>query len=289
MRKSIVTHSGCFHADDVCSCALLMTCFPDSTIIRSRDPSDWEAGDIVLDVGAVYDPDQLRFDHHQRDPDLPKHPDGIPYSSFGMVFDKFGLDFISIVLSSQVDASDMHSATDYVFGVFKHHIVRLVDAADNMVNLEVRDSTLHDLVSSYNLTWCESGDDMDSFLQATNVVQQYLSRRIIGLYGDWKSLTKSKDIDRSISGLMILDEYFPWKKFVTDNDLFVVFPGKDGNWSIQAIPVSRGSLESKKYLPKFWLDSYPLGCIFVHKGLFFSVFETKESAISAMQSGLCHT
>ena len=36
-------------------------CFP-----RTRDPAVLNTCDIVVDVGAVFDPDKKRFDHHQR-------------------------------------------------------------------------------------------------------------------------------------------------------------------------------------------------------------------------------
>jgi uncharacterized UPF0160 family protein len=273
----IVTHSGGFHADYVSACALLKTCFPSSTFIRSRNPADWEAGDIVLDVGSVYDHAKFLFDHHQQDDNLPTHPDGTPYSSFGMVFDKFGKNFISHVLAGQADKEDIQAATDYVFDTFKCRIVQPVDALDNGI---AANSILPQLVSSFNLTWCESGDDMHAFLQAVDIVQKYLIRQVVNFYGDWKSRTKAKDIDRTITGLMILSEYFPWQDFTTDADLFVIFPRPDGNWALQTIPVSKGSFESKQFLPEYWLEDSPKDCLFVHKNRFIAVFKSQEAAIS---------
>ena len=35
-------------------------------LIRTRDPATLDTCDIVVDVGAVYDENLKRFDHHQR-------------------------------------------------------------------------------------------------------------------------------------------------------------------------------------------------------------------------------
>ena len=35
-------------------------------VVRTRDPSTLEKCDIIVDVGATYDPQVHRYDHHQR-------------------------------------------------------------------------------------------------------------------------------------------------------------------------------------------------------------------------------
>ena len=56
-RKTIVTHSGAFHADDVFAVATLDLTYDGKVkFMRSREPEDLAKADIVLDVGAVYDP-----------------------------------------------------------------------------------------------------------------------------------------------------------------------------------------------------------------------------------------
>lgn len=41
--------------------------YKDAEIIRTRDMSKLENCDIVVDVGAVFDHDKKRYDHHQRE------------------------------------------------------------------------------------------------------------------------------------------------------------------------------------------------------------------------------
>src|SRR5437868_2290590 len=67
--KMIGTHSGKFHCDEVLACSLLreLTEFKNAEIVRSRDQNVLAKCDIVVDVGGVFNPSILRFDHHQRD------------------------------------------------------------------------------------------------------------------------------------------------------------------------------------------------------------------------------
>lgn len=63
--KSIATHNGLFHAGEVTACALLINFASASRAIeRTRDVGIIEAADIVVDVGGLYYPPSMRFDHH---------------------------------------------------------------------------------------------------------------------------------------------------------------------------------------------------------------------------------
>lgn len=65
--KNIGTHSGTFHMDEVLGSVLLTKYtkeFKDAKITRTRDLKVLDTLDLILDVGAVYDAEKLRFDHH---------------------------------------------------------------------------------------------------------------------------------------------------------------------------------------------------------------------------------
>ena len=81
MSVVVATHSGPFHADDVLAWALISVFrHPDAQLIRTRDQSEIDAADIVVDVGGDYDVARCRFDHHQTSYQG-------PLSSAGMVLD----------------------------------------------------------------------------------------------------------------------------------------------------------------------------------------------------------
>lgn len=66
----IITHDTTFHADDVFAVAMLLRLNGNVPVIRTRDPEILKEAinnplTVVLDVGGVYDPKMLNFDHHQ--------------------------------------------------------------------------------------------------------------------------------------------------------------------------------------------------------------------------------
>ncbi|HMV68263.1 MAG TPA: MYG1 family protein, partial [Myxococcota bacterium] len=66
MALRVGTHSGTFHADDVLAFALIRAYVDaDATVTRSRDLTQLDGCDVVVDVGGVFDPARRRFDHHQ--------------------------------------------------------------------------------------------------------------------------------------------------------------------------------------------------------------------------------
>lgn len=66
--KTIGTHSGTFQADEALGVWLLrqVPAYRSSPVVRSRDPDTLEKCDIVIDVGGVYNHEELKYDHHQR-------------------------------------------------------------------------------------------------------------------------------------------------------------------------------------------------------------------------------
>jgi hypothetical protein len=68
----MATHSGTFQCDEALGVWMLrqLPKWRDAELVRSRDSAVLDAvtaeGGIVIDVGGRYDPDALRFDHHQR-------------------------------------------------------------------------------------------------------------------------------------------------------------------------------------------------------------------------------
>ena len=67
-RKTIGTHNGTFHCDEVLACCMLKMLpeYSDAEIIRTRDENVLKTCDVVVDVGGKYEPSSHRYDHHQR-------------------------------------------------------------------------------------------------------------------------------------------------------------------------------------------------------------------------------
>src|SRR3990167_1327152 len=91
--KKLITHDGSFHSDDVFAAAALSLYLKKKgeafKIIRGRDERIIKNGDYVFDLGGIYDEKSNRFDHHQIG-GAGKRENGLEYSSFGLVWKKFG-------------------------------------------------------------------------------------------------------------------------------------------------------------------------------------------------------
>eukprot|EP00461_Guttulinopsis_vulgaris_P009828 UN09899 len=63
--QTIGTHSGTFHGDEALAIAMLRELpeFQAAKIYRSRDQAFLDTLDVLVDVGNVYDPATLRYDH----------------------------------------------------------------------------------------------------------------------------------------------------------------------------------------------------------------------------------
>src|SRR3989338_6295073 len=120
-----VTHDGSFHTDDVFAAATLSLYLENLgkkfEIIRTRDEEIINSADYVFDVGGIYNAEKNRFDHHQVG-GAGKRENEIPFSSFGLIWQKFGVevtgkkevaDFIEQKLVLPVDAND--SGVDLYF------------------------------------------------------------------------------------------------------------------------------------------------------------------------------
>src|SRR3989344_7640800 len=94
-KKILVTHNGSFQSDDIFAAAtisiLLERAGEPYEIIRTRDPEIIKTGDYVFDVGGIHDEVSNKFDHHQVG-GAGKGEEEIEYSSFGLVWKKFGLE-----------------------------------------------------------------------------------------------------------------------------------------------------------------------------------------------------
>lgn len=277
--KTIVTHNGNFHADDVFSIAAFKSIFPSFKLIRTRDLEIIGKADIVLDVGGEYDPDADRFDHHQRG-GAGERENGIPYSSFGLIWQKYGLE---ICQGNQ----DVANAVDT-------GLVSTIDAIDcGHVKGVSEGISLSQTISMFNPTWQEDSHFDSCFDEAVDFASRVLKRFIASANGGISAKAiVAKAIDNAEDPrVIVLEKYTPWKRTVhnlSEEALYVVYPSQTGQWRIQTVPVELGSFEDRKSLPKPWagLSDKALqevtgigDAMFCHNGLFIAGAESFESTM----------
>ena len=133
MIKTIITHPGGAHKDDLLACAVLLSKFPVS--IFRRDPTEEELVDpevAVVDIGHQHDPDLNNYDHHQfaRDSD--------PSCALSLVLQKLGIyedtkEFCSWLETTEwFDCRGPHETAEWL-GVDREAMAKLNSPLDVMM------------------------------------------------------------------------------------------------------------------------------------------------------------
>jgi uncharacterized UPF0160 family protein len=92
----LATHDGNMHADDLLAYGVLQRIFPAHELVRTRNVAELATADLAFDVGGECNPAKGRYDHHIRP--CPARRNGVPYSSFGLVWEKFGARYLGLTL-----------------------------------------------------------------------------------------------------------------------------------------------------------------------------------------------
>ncbi len=288
MSKTIVTHSGMFHTDDIFAVATVLLVYPDAKVIRSRDPKVIEAADIVVDVGMIYDSNSMRFDHHQEGgADI--RPNGIPYASFGLVWREFGYRLAK-------EGKD----------IIEEKLVIPIDGPDNGVSVynpifeNIEPYTIRDFLYSY-LSYDDRSEQRlyEGFMEAVQVAKDLLEReitkaeeRVAGMIEVRKIFENSPD-----KRIIVLDKDLPWEPVLAPihEAIFVVYPRKEGNWGTKGVPVKMFGFERKKLFPFSWTGKSAkelaeitgvADACFCHNGRFIATADSKEGAIRLAEIAL---
>lgn len=293
-NKKLVTHNGSFHTDDIFACATLSLMLERQgeqfEIIRTRDEETIKDGDYVFDVGGIYNGELNRFDHHQKS-GAGRRENGIEYSSFGLVWKKFGKEICGV---------------EEVVEIIDDRLVAPVDAFDNGFDLvenkhKISPYFIQHLFMAMLPALREKNTDTDEmFLKSVLIAKEILLREIIHV----EDAILSEQIITSIyqktedKRILVLTEYFHDEDILSkfDKSLFVIYPRKsDALWGIRAVRENPKTFKNRKDFPKSWagLRDEELkkitgvsDAVFCHKGLFLVVAKSKEGAIKLAELAL---
>lgn len=286
-KKTIITHSGHFHPDEIFAVAVLRIILENKyklEIIRTRDEEIIKRGDYVVDVGMVYDKEKNRFDHHQLF-GAGVRENGIPFASFGLVWERYGMEV-------SLNNKD-------IFNKINKMLVLPIDALDNGVLIErsingIEDYTIFDYFNSFNPTWKEGYEkSLEKFIFLTGVAKEIIKREVKIIKDNLESKMEVEKIYRESKDkrLLILDKQYYIKDVVYDNVdilLIIYYNQNENNWHIRCAKDAKMSFISRISFPDSWAgkrdedlekETGVDGSIFCHKGKFFMVMKTKEGAI----------
>ena len=290
----LVTHSGGFHADELLSSVILTRLFPDAAIVRSRSP-EWitpAADRIIYDVGGIYDASARIFDHHQRG--APLRDDGQPFSSFGLVWKHYGVDYLTAIGVPSAHVESIHKSFDTKF-------VLPVDLLDNgalspATAGPLADLTLPSLLETLKPVFDdkEPGADDRGFHAALSIaraiVEANIAQRASKLRAE--SMVLAAIAAAGESRILELPMGMPFRPAIVkagaDHLLFVVHP-RDKDWCITGIRKAEDSFEQRADLPSAWagLSNGDLeavcgveGASFCHNGRFIAAARSREAILA---------
>ncbi len=283
-NRSLGTHDGSFHADEVTAAALLLVFnrIDRSQIIRSRETSVLDTCEYVCDVGSLYDPSLKRFDHHQADYQGELSSAGmiLRYLFDQGVIDQKKFDFLNEALVMGVDAHD-----------------------NGRVTLEPGVCTFSQVISNFVPPVYDAPIEVmrHAFDEAVDFATGHL-KRLLERYDYVEKCRERVEAAMAQKGAaLVFDQALPWMDVFFEMGgerhpaQFIVMPSGT-HWKLRGIPPnSRDRMKVRKPLPEAWAGlmdgqlkkvSGIDGAIFCHKGRFISVWETKEAALKALEKAL---
>ena len=321
-KMKIGTHNGTFHCDEVLACSMLkyLPEYKDAEIVRTRDQSQLDLCDIVVDVGGVFDPKRHRYDHHQKTFNdsmktlIPGKKWETKLSSAGLIYAHFGQKVIAQILQTK-DQDLIEKIYDKVYEKFMEE----VDAVDN--GIATHDgvpryhvtTTISSRVANFRPAWNDEKQDFDAgFYKAMKMVSQEFEDRVQFYANVWwparsvvaKALEKRFEVHASGRILDFGDTCCPYKEHLFELEeeqslagqiLYVLFEdGTNKNWRVGTVPVHPQSFECRKTLKEDWkalrgadLDAKSgiQGCVFVHAAGFIGGHDNRQGALQmAIQS-----
>lgn len=278
--RSIGTHDGSFHADEVTACALLILfdLVDRDKIVRTRNLNELSECEYVCDVGGIYDPDRKLFDHHQVDYDG-------TLSSAGMI--------LQYLLERQI-------LSEGEYRYLNDMLIHGVDEHDNgIAPFPTGYCTYSHVISNYAPIQHDSSpeEQNETFFIALDFALGHV-KRLRERYAYIQSCRELMEKEMAKSEICLtFDKRIPWLELFFELGgedhpaRFMIMPSGE-HWTLRGIPPTyEDRMNVRHPLPKHWaglLDqdlkevSGISGAIFCHKGLFISVWETKEDAQKAL-------
>jgi len=282
--KKIVTHNGGFHADEVFAVASIQLYLgvENVEIIRTREQSVIDSADWVVDVGGVYDATRLRFDHHQNG--APVRDNGIPYAAFGLVWQHIGE-----ALSGSAD----------VAAKMEEKLVMPIDADDVGLSLyELNEKNINPVtLAGVVALFCpprDSGEDVDkAFLKVIDIARDLIEISIkkTKLKEVMRAAVKEKYLSTDDKRVIVFGNPTACSLLIDYPDtLLMINPSnlEGDSWSVVAVPVKKGSFETRISFPESWLGlrdeelaraSGVEDAIFCHKSGYMFKVGSKDGAL----------
>ena len=157
-EANCITHSGRFHIDDVISTIFLSKLKKNVILIRMPTIKN-----INVENKIVYDIGLGEFDHHQKNRNG-QRKNGIYYSSIGLLWKKFGRQYLEKLKVKNVDKT---------FQYMDEELIQYIDATDNMQMEYLQNKISPDFIKLCNPEWNENITKDEAFINALKLADEF--------------------------------------------------------------------------------------------------------------------
>jgi uncharacterized UPF0160 family protein len=297
----IVTHGGKFHADDAWAVAVLNVVFPNSDIVRTRDPALIEAGDFAVDVGGIWDPATGRFDHHQKG-FAGARQSGVPYASAGLVWKEYGARCVGILAAAHTGQQLKDDDAQQIAYAIDADVVQYLDLSDvGAAKNAPGGYGLSAVISGFNPGWLDEqrlgyGAETEAFRlsqfrRALDILTDIMVNAVKYRVGSLLAVEQVRQSELLEGGkvLFLKNGALPWTGVVRKEMpkvLFVISHNiAEQRYMIHTVPVSPESFDARADLPEAWagLRDAELAAVtgvpdagFCHNGRFIAAAKSFE-------------
>jgi uncharacterized UPF0160 family protein len=264
----IVTHGGKFHADDAWAVAVIKVLHPEAELVRTRDPATIERGDVVIDVGGIWDPASGRFDHHQKGFSGARQS-GVPYASAGLVWREYGGRCVALLAATHTGAQLSDDTAQQIAYAIDADIVQYLDLSDvGAAKNAPGGYGLSAVVSGYNLSWLdeerlgygERADAyrLDQFHRAMAFLTDVMANAVKYRVGAMLALEQVRQAEVLEDGklLYLKNSALPWSSVVRKEMpkvLFVISHNiGEQRYMLHTVPATADTFEARADLPASW-------------------------------------
>ena len=279
--KTIVTHDGVFHADEVFATALIKLIAKSNNnenkieVIRTRNPKILQEH-LALETSIVIDVGNSEYDHHQELKYNTINGEQIPMSSFGLIHKKF----LELGLIS--------------FDKDLQNLVTEIDKADN----GVASSSISTLIRTFTPNWNDTSDTAmdDAFKKAVKfakgILKNMLGKQESNLLAEKtiaveiQNLRKQELLFDTRKNYLILETFIPFQETiikynetVEDEDKIKFVINKNKNkYNLHTIKKSLGSFVNQIDLISLDMaKELGINVDFIHNNKFFAVADSVEA------------
>jgi uncharacterized UPF0160 family protein len=273
----LVTHSGRFHADEVFATAMVLM-VQKHEIIRTRDETVINQAEIVLDVGAEYNPEKLRFDHHQNS-FVRTRKDGPPFATAGLIWEFYGSDILK-----QKGLSDDYEI-QFVINRVDAKIIADIDAVDNGLFSDDPRPSISLVIAMMNQKPTASDDEqLAAFFHALTISKGILNNFIDQAIGEARDIIElKKSAKQVINGILILEKKLSFKDFLRSQPQIkrVVYPRPEDAYGVFCNNKKNHLSKKIRGLREEELNQATglTDAVFCHKTGFMAVCKSLESAL----------